>query len=191
MVGISNDNANTAIDSVTYAGQALTPLGSAGSGNGRPEASIWFLLNPPAGTANVVVTLEDSERVIAGAVSFLGVDTTTPFDVAVALDTGNNDNAASVTLTPVTDGAWIFEVVAVNDDHNLSPNPAMAGRTQRWEVEINNRITGAGSTIGPVSPAAARTPRWTWSGNERWAQAAAALRPGGSPRVVQWSEVVN
>jgi hypothetical protein len=191
VVGISIDRANTAINNVSYAGQALTPLGSAGTAN-RPEASIWFLLNPPAGTANVQVSLGANERVVAGTASFFGVNTTTPFDIPVALATGNNNTAASVTLTPVTDDAWIFEVVAVNDNHNLTPNPAIAGRIQRWEETFNNRVTGAGSTIGPVSPAAARTPRWTWTGgNESWAQAAAALRPGGSPQLVRWSEVVQ
>ncbi len=190
VVGISIDRANTAISGVTYAGQALTLHGSAGTSS-RPEASIWYRLNPPAGTANVQVSLSANEQVVAGTASFLGVNTTTPFDVPVALATGSSSTAASVTLTPVSDGAWIFEVVAVNDDHDLTPNPAIAGRTQHWEETFNNRVTGAGSTIGPISPAAARTPRWTWTGKERWAQAGSALRPGGSPQLVRWSEVVQ
>lgn len=191
VVGISIDRANTSINNVTYAGLALTQLGAAGSG-GRPGASIWYRLNPPAGTANIQVSLSRRERVVAGAVSFFGVNTTTPFDVAMVSGTGNAARAASVTLTPVTDGAWIFEVVAVNNNHNITPNPAITGRIQHWEKQFNKRVTGGGSTIGPVSPAAPRSPRWTWTGgNESWAQAAAALRPGGSPRIVQWSEVIN
>jgi hypothetical protein len=188
VVGVSIDRASTAINYVRYGGTDLTPLGVAYSGN-NPEASIWFLLNPPAGTANVTVGLGGNEEVSAGAISFFGVSTTTPFDVPIATNTGNTGTAASVTITPVTDGAWIFDVMAVNSNNNVTETAA--GQVWRWEFQVNNRVSGAGSTIGPVSPAAPRTPRWTWTGNDPWAHAAAALRPGGVPRITRWSEVVQ
>jgi hypothetical protein len=136
----------------------------------------------------VTISLGGNEEVSAGAISFFGVNTTTPLDVPVATSTGNS-TAASVTITPVTDGAWIFDVMAVNNNNNVTPTAA--GQTWRWEYQVNNRVSGAGSTIGPVSPAASRTPRWTWTGNDQWAHAAVALRPGGVPRIVRWSEVVQ
>lgn len=189
VVGVSIDRANTAINYVRYGGTDLTPLGVAFSGT-NPEASIWYLLTPPAGTANVTVSLGGNEEVSAGAISFFGVSTTTPFDVLpIATNTSNTGTAASVTVTPVTDGAWIFDVMAVNNNNNVTQTAA--GQIWRWEYQVNNRVTGAGSTIGPVSPAAARTPRWIWTGNDPWAHAAVALRPGGTPRITRWSEVVQ
>jgi hypothetical protein len=186
VVGVSIDRANTSINYVRYGGVNLTQIAVAFSGT-NPEASIWYMVNPPAGTANVTISLGGNEEVIAGAISLFGVNTTTPFDVAAATSTGNG-NAASVTITPVTSGAWVFDVMAVNNGKDVTPTAA--GQTQHWESAVNNRVTGAASTIGPVNPAAPRTPRWTWTGSaQAWAHAAVTLRPGGVPRIVRWSEV--
>jgi type II secretory pathway pseudopilin PulG len=193
VVGVSIDSAQGSVGQwVRYAGQDLTRRVFEGTGN-RPRSEIWSLANPPTGTASVQVTLTGNDQLAAGAVVFTGVDTTTAtshLDVAAVSDSGNNDTSASVTITPVTAGAWLFDTVTVNGGPTVSMT-AMTGRLQRWNRRLGGSITGAGSTLGPVSPAAARTLRWTWSGGERWAQAAIALRPGGSPQLVAWREVPN
>ncbi|MCK7577900.1 MAG: hypothetical protein MZV65_20430 [Chromatiales bacterium] len=123
---VSIDRANTSINYVRYGGVNLTQIAVAFSGT-NPEASIWYMVNPPAGTANVTISLGGNEEVIAGAISLFGVNTTTPFDVAAATSTGNG-NAASVTITPVTSGAWVFDVMAVNNGKDVTPTAA--GQTQ-------------------------------------------------------------
>lgn len=193
LVGVSVDRNDTTV-SVTYNTQPLTLTAftnDTGGGGGRPKAQIWSLVNPPVGTFNVIVTLNTSEQVIAGAVSFAGVNTTTSFDVAATTNVGNG-TIATVPITPATNNAWVFEVVAVDN------NPALAMTAQanrigpRWNLTVSsNVVRGAASTIGPINPAALVTPRWTWVGNRRWAQAAVALRPGGPSRVVAWRELTN
>ncbi len=193
VVGVSIDTARgSTVQWVRYAGQDLTRRIFEGTGN-RPRSEIWSLANPPAGTADVVVRLTGNDQLAAGAVVFTGVDTTSAtshLDVAAVSGSGNNDNSASVTITPISDGAWLFDTVTVNSGPTVTMT-GMAGRQQRWNRRLGGSITGGGSTLGPVSPAAARTLRWTWSGRQRWAQAVIALRPGGSPQLVAWREVPN
>lgn len=200
LVGISVDRTDTLINNVTYAGQALIRAVQAnGSANGRPKVEIWRLLNPPVGAANVQVTMSVSDQIIAGAISFQGVTTTSPFfgfaDGAPGTDQDPPQANASVAITPTTNNAWVLEVVAVNNTAvGLTP-VAIAGqtRTTRWNpAAVNNNVRGAGTTIGPINPAVMVTPAWNWAGgNERWAQAAVSLRPGGPSRVVAWRELTN
>lgn len=200
LVGISVDRTDTLINNVTYAGVGLTRAAQAnGTGNGRPKAEIWFLLNPPVGLANVQVAMSVSDQVIAGAMSFQGVTTTSPFfgfaDGNPVTSSDPPQSGASLTITPATNNAWVFEVVAVNNTANNLTAPAIAGQTRvtRWNpLAVSGNVRGGGSTIGPINPAVGITANWTWTGGgERWAQAAVSLRPGGPSRVVAWRELTN
>lgn len=198
VVGITVDAANSNTTGVTYAGQTLTQQAGAGFGN-RPLSEIWTLANPPAGTSNVVVTLSQNDQVVVGAMVFSGVDLATPIDaVPFFQPTGNSGTSASVTVTPVTNNAWVVDVLTVDRGATPTMTPA-TGRLQRWDTRIANTISGAASTRGPINPAAPVSMGWTWTctnpfcsgGNsQRWALTAIALRPASSPKLVRWSEVV-
>jgi hypothetical protein len=190
VVGISVDSANSNVNSVTYAGQALTYQGGSGSGNNRPSAEIWTLTNPPAGASTVVVTLSTNDQLAIGAVSFTGVDLTTPLDVAAFGANANSGTSATAVLTTVTNNAWVVDTLSLNN--GVTPNMTpLTGRTSRWNEPVGSSITGAGSTYGPKTPAGSVSLRWTWSGNRRWAIEAIALRPATSPQLVRWSEVIQ
>lgn len=188
VVGISVDTVSgSAISTVTYAGQALTRRGQAGS---NPLTEIWTLVNPPAGTADVVASYGagQTDQMAVGALAFTGVNLTTHLDVATVQTTGNS-NTASATITPVTDNAWLVDAVSVNNGVAITMG-ALTNRVSRWNLRLGTSVTGAGATLGPVSPAAARTLQWTWGGNNRnWAQVAIALRP--APQLVVETEVVQ
>lgn len=198
LVGISVDRTDTSLTQVppTYNNLPLTQSISAPATNtSRPKAEIWYLLNPPVGAFNVVVTLRSTaapkDEVIAGAMSFAGVSTTAPFDVPAVTARGTSSSPASVTITPITNGAWVFDVLAVNNNPNVTMGP-MAGRVQLWNLAVSTRVRGAASTLGPINPALAQNLAWTWtSGNRDWTLAAVALRPGGSPQLLQWRELIN
>jgi len=194
LVGVSADNANAA-PIVKYNNLTLTQLIQAGNGVGNPGAWIYYLLNPTAGNHNVVVALSNQD-VVAGSVSFYGVSTSNPFDVAAVAAIQNNSTSISRPITSATAGAWVFEVVASEGGKAISPNPLQGIQAVRWNLRQNS-VTGAASTLGAVSSAGTTvTPAWKTDGNDtvKWAQAAAALRPGGgggSPQLMRWSEVVN
>lgn len=188
VVGITVDTAGSSpVNTVIYAGQALLRQGQAG---GNPLTEIWMLVNPPAGTASVIVTLGGNDQIAVGALSFTGVNLTTPLDVAVVERSGNG-NTATAQITPVTDNAWIVDAVSVNNGVDTTIG-ALTSRVSRWNLRLTPpaSVTGAGSTLGPVSPAALRTLLWTWTGGNRsWAQVAIALRP--APQLVLETEVVQ
>lgn len=192
VVGITVDTANSStVSTVTYAGVALGRPATAGS---SPLTEIWTLANPATGTNDLIVTLTGFDQMAVGVLSFTGADTSSPtshLDVpAVSAFSTTNGNTASVSITPVTNNAWIVDTVSVNRGV-LTTMTSMTNRLERWNLRLGGSVTGAGSTLGPISPAAARTLTWTWGSDRSWSQAAIALRPGGSPSVRQWSEVVN
>lgn len=200
LVGVSVDRTDTAINNVTYSGLDLTRAVQAnGTGNSRPKVEIWYRLNPPVGGANVQVTMSVADQIIAGAVSFQGVTTTSPFfgfaDGNPVTSRDPPQSSASLTITSVTNNAWVFEVVAVNNTATNLTAPAITSQTRvtRWNPPaVSGNVRGGGSTIGPINPAVGITPNWTWTGgNERWSQAAVSLRPGGPSQVVAWRELTN
>ena len=202
LVGISISNANSTA-SVTYGGTAMSPGPSIAGASPWPRARIFYLVSPPAGSASIVATLNPGSEVVMGARWFSGVNTSTgvnaPWDVAAATATGNgNPKRATVPITPVTSGAWIFETTAIDKDDvtclgATAACTALTNQLFRWEASANGNVRGAASTVGPVSPAATQSSAWSWTtGNvNKWSQAAVALRPGGSPSLLSWSEVVQ
>ena len=194
LVGVTVDQAGTAVNWVQYAGVNLIRQASIGTG-GRPRAEIWSLVNPPVNTNNVVVSLTGNDQVIAGAMSFTGVNLTTPFDAAGQTSSGNSSTPA-ITITPATNNAWIMDVMSANNSvtatmGTVTPAAAGAAHTQQWNLSVGVSIRGAASLYGPINPAAATTTRWTLVSAQRWTMAAVALRSSGSAQIVRWSEVVN
>ena len=77
LVGISQE-ART-VSSVTYGGTELSLVGQNIVGDARIH--LYALLNPPTGTADVLVTLNTNpaDGIVVGVTNFTGVDQTTPF----------------------------------------------------------------------------------------------------------------
>jgi hypothetical protein len=99
--------------SVTYGGVALTEaVGGTETGDGNC-ASIWYLVAPASGTANIVVTLNGTvtaENTTAEAVSLTGMAQTSTLDIADATSTYTS-NAFSLTDT-VAANTWIVAACA-------------------------------------------------------------------------------
>lgn len=192
LVGLSFNNASVTA-TVKYGTTDMTLGPSAAGASPWPRAQIWYLVNPPAGTANVVASFSSSVETIMGARWFSGVNTgtaTAPWDVAEVVNNANG-KATTITITPVTSGAWIFEVAAMAAN-DVTTMGALTNRTSRWNTNSNGNVRGAASTIGPVSTTQTPTWRWPTGNNNKWSQAAVALQPGGgSVSVRKWSEVVN
>lgn len=95
-----------AVTSVTYGGVALTKAVDAFSSfSGHEYVSIWYLLNPTVGTANIVATCG------AGTVEVMGVG---GVDYSDAMQSGQPDATASVSRVDVTNGTINITTVADN-----------------------------------------------------------------------------
>jgi len=116
---------------VTYAGLAMTLL-AARVTRGNDEIEVWYLLDPPVGTANVVFTYPGAPTAIVMIpVVAMGVDLSDPWG-----NTASTSSGASPVSTSVASDVSQTVIAAVAADNtggtgDLSPQ---AGQTQIAEV---------------------------------------------------------
>jgi len=156
LVDVHANDGTATVSSVMYGTANLTQVGSAVAPLTLNRAEIWSLVNPPAGTDNVVVTLSAAENLAAGAVSYLGVDPATPF--------GMSASASGVAVGPsvvVTSATNQVVVDAVSADGDALSLTAGAGQSQQYNTNtgiLPTNILAAGST---APGAASVTMSWT------------------------------
>jgi uncharacterized repeat protein (TIGR01451 family) len=147
IVGIAMNPASTTVGSVTYNGVALTYIGSR-QNLLAARVEIWYLLAPPTGAHNVVVTLSGGDSVLlftAGASSFTGVNQTTPFYGGFTSNTGLL-LPATVTVPTSSASQVVVDAVALAG-LNLLVAPG-AEQTILWREISNVLLTflvGSGS----------------------------------------------
>jgi hypothetical protein len=180
------------VASVTYGGTALTrvgtpvtaPTGGSGDPDAQPQVELWALVNPPSGTANVVITLDgtapnNTRSIVAGVTTFSGVDISAGLTSALGTFASNSANAGttqSVNVTTVA-GQMVYDVVAAARYGNADPSAFTLGanQTSRWTQYAragNNslRMRGAGST--EVATGTTTAMSWTSTTSYAWAMAA-------------------
>ncbi|MEQ1897986.1 MAG: hypothetical protein ABL971_11435 [Vicinamibacterales bacterium] len=171
---------NVSVSLITYGGVPLTRVRRDANGVQLAYSEAWYLLAPAAGLHNVVVTMTGpvgSENAIySGALSFSGVDQTTPIDAHAGSVVTGSHGAHGDTITTVTAGAWVVDGVATR-------NPPAAGgnQTQRWSGGAAHLERSGGSTRGPIATAGATAMNWTWatSGGAS-AHSVVALKPSSA-----------
>ncbi|MGP8069949.1 MAG: hypothetical protein ACLP5V_08670 [Candidatus Bathyarchaeia archaeon] len=164
--------------SVTFGGTSLSLLGRENGGLLNPTSpshvELWFLLNPPAVTATVTLTLISTETaVVVGAASFFNVIGTTAF-------TGSNDQMATVTIpsitVPAVAGDLAIDVLATCStacgNSATAPTP-ITGSTTYVSSEINGNLFAAASSGPAASPV---TLSWAYTSHD-WAMGGVALIP--------------
>jgi hypothetical protein len=163
------------ISSVTYAGQQLTRLAARGQRTARAE--LWYLVNPPVGTANLAWAKTGAAQNLTWGVSvYSGVSQTTPFKTA-AQNGGELAPAAGAKTVTVASAAGevVVSAIGLNGGAVTSgPTPA-AGQTARWSRNQSTTQGGSSSTPGAVSTTVGWTP--AGSGGVDWALVAAPLKP--------------
>ncbi len=164
VVGVASER--EPVLSATYAGQSLTKIGSQDDPANESRAELWYLLNPPVGTANVVVTLSNNRETVIGATSWTGVNQTTPLGT---LSTANgNSGTASVNVASAT-GEVVVDVAANIDAGLLTVGP---GQTQHWNRNDVDVTGGHSNEPG----AATVTMSWAMP-SDFWAIVAVPLKP--------------
>lgn len=174
-VGVSiRDVGALTVTGITYNGVAMNFL----RGDGDIQRSeIWYLAAPATGANTVQVTLSGTPADAGGgAVSFNGVDQTTPNDVAGGAGNDDTSNAPSQAIVTVTNGAWTFANLAVFTNVTATQG---ANQTERWDITFNSANgQAAGSTSdAAIAVAGSKTMNWSLSGSETWAISVTAVRP--------------
>mgnify|MGYP001600785402 CR=1 FL=1 len=140
IVGVALRPGTVTVNTVTYAGVSMTRL-TPDQVNGDVKCSMWELV-APAASGNVVITMSaaPTDGVIGGAVSFTGVDQTTPSSGVV------KNATVSVTVTSVADD-FVIDAIAVDE----LLGAVGAGQTQQWNL-LQTGTRGAGSTEPGAAP---------------------------------------
>ena len=175
LVGISfrNDD-NQTVTSVTYAGQNLSKINHASRDDARVE--LWQLISPPSGPGNVQISFSARTRGRgAGAVTFTGVDQSTPFENY----TTNNANSgiASVTVSSEADDL-VFAAFAA-EDQNASATTDASGMTSQWSYRRGGGrpFAGAGATN---NGAASVFMAWDLRNSDHWVASGVSINPAST-----------
>lgn len=177
LVGISQKNRT--VTSVTYGGTPLTLVGD-NNINANARIAIFYLLNPPSGTASVQVNFSSAPDMgaVVNVTTYTGVNQSMPLGTFVS----NQAQSAtpSLTVTSAT-GELVYDVISIR---NGNSTPA-AGQTQGWNINSGSEMTGAGST---KAGAASTVMSWTNSGNLNWAMGAVAIKPAASTNTITFTQ---
>jgi len=163
-VALDDGDSDKSVTNIKYAGIGLTRLTQVNHNEGEPRADVWYLVNPPAGTNNVQVNLQNDNKASIGVISFTGVDQTTPIDGVTTAQGTNSNPSVSV---PSTTGDLVVDVMAsvASDSPTVGP-----GQTQRWNEEMGGNGAsdqyGAGSTEAGASSV---NMGWSLSESKEWA----------------------
>lgn len=165
-----NDATETTPASVTYAGVAMTQLGTTTTVDGDTSLSLWYLdAEPAVGAGDCVATYGSAcDKISVGVMSFYNVNQTAPLNTF-------NSAAASSTLPSVTitstSGDMVFDALGVADTaHTITIG---AGQTQRYDGSPSI----SGSTKRAVS--SSTTMSATLNATRSWIIMGAALQPVG------------
>ena len=177
LVGVSLHNyADESVSGITYNGVPLILVDSrANATDARVE--IWYLIAPPTGPANVVITFgtELSSHARAGVMTFTGVNQSTPLGTfAWAI---GSTSPATINVTSAAN-ELVFDTVASEAQSEPFTLTVGAGQTERWNSAIMgyDRFLGAGST---EPGAASVTMSWsiTPASSVPWAIGAVPIKP--------------
>ena len=163
------------VSSITFGG---TQLKKAVSSFNYNVAELWYLKNP-VGTADIVVTMGGSARVIVGAYSFFEVDQRDPIPT-IASNTGSTSTPTIFLATKYPD-SWVVDSASIYGDVSLSDSTCV----QRWNIQDVGdpspfSITGASSSIIKES-AGLVTCSWTASRSDLWDDVAIELKVAPVP----------
>jgi len=157
--GVSTQNPNVTVSSITFNGDALSFVQSKDNDTDQTRqsrAEYWELIAPDLATANVVVTMSSATAVSAGCVSFTNVDQATP---RATITTALGDSAAPSTNISSASGQLVFDVTSVR----VGTTPLVVGANQTQHV---NKLSASGVgnvTLGMSAEAGGSTTTMSWT----------------------------
>jgi uncharacterized repeat protein (TIGR01451 family) len=190
LVGISINitNANTAVvTGVTNGTTALTLLGAHNDAGGTRRVEMWYQLAPASGTATVTVTVNIpaavNEGVVAGVMTFTGVDQTVPLGAFNSADgtasdcTGGTTGCSSLDVPSVVNG-MIMDTLATGGNQTVTIS---GPQTSEWNVNSSNSgNTGVRGTASTRSGAPSVPISEIFNGTSTWSVGAVSINPSSA-----------
>ncbi|MFH1631642.1 MAG: fibronectin type III domain-containing protein [bacterium] len=171
IVGVSMVGNQPAL-SVTFNNIPLTRIAAANSGS-QTRASMWYLLNPPAGTYPVTVNLKNPTRFVAGATTYSGINYQNPFSQPLI---ASGDSTIASMAVPGSSDQLLINLIARRRSNTALPLISDPNQTVAWMADAHivngTRVVGA-SAYRAGAPDAGFT--WTWAVDRPWAMISLAL----------------
>lgn len=155
-----------------YGAQSMTLIGKVGNAN--DTVSAWKLVNPTAGTANVVMTNDGNNARSLACLVFSGVNQTTPTGTLDGA-TANWTNTLTGTTVSSASGEVVIQCCETNGGDGMLLT-ATSGQTKRmgWEGAANGSL---GFVVSSQAGAASVSTGWTIAVQGNTTMAAFALKP--------------
>ena len=178
IVSVAIERETDRVTAMTYAGQALTFVGTSVDPTTTARVEVWRLIAPATGTNTVSVTFNSLSSVVVAAISFANVNQTTPI-AASQFATGNATLTASASVASATNQVVLATIAADDAANSVTPG---SGQTSRWNVLNAADVIGAGST--KAGSATSTTMSYTLGDNKGWAMGLLAIQPAPPPGIV-------
>jgi hypothetical protein len=157
------------LSGITYNGQTLTLLGMRGYTG--VQTGIWYLANPPVGTANVVISFSSSSTRVATAAVIDGVRLTSPF--GAILGQGSNVGTAATSLPIISNtNDLLISAVGVNCNQVLSVPTSQIILGSVLSTASFSHVLSSKISDGSVT-----TMNTTWSSSCSWGGFTVAIKP--------------
>ena len=179
LVGItlgSNTLQTRQATTVTWNGAPLTLVGAVNHVTlpSRSRTEIWRLVNPDAGTYNVVVNLNGSldstgYQAVVSVMSFTGVDQTTPLGTYAS-----SSGTAATQSVAISSAANELAFAVAGAQTQLLTN---SGNTEYWNDTTMIRTFAAGGTKAGASSV---TMTWTKSTTSSWTMSGVSIKPAAA-----------
>ena len=123
------------VSSVTYNSNSLTSVGSQTNSGNDIRTEMFQLVNPPSGTANVVVNLSGvTSGIVAGATTFANVDQNNPLGTFTS--GSGSTGTPSVSLSASSED-MIFDVVGHFTNAGISVGTF---QSEQWDITVAGEL---------------------------------------------------
>jgi hypothetical protein len=179
-----------AISGVTYNGVAMTLIASKVNGPANLKVALYGLINPAAGTHNIVATMGSACDISGGGTSFLDVDTSNPTN-------GVSTGAIGTSTAPSDTATTTVNNVVMQDVVGTVSNATTFAQAYPWTIseQINAASRPGASSTRLVLGAGAVPDTYTIGPSQAWAIIMAGVRgiaaPSGGVQTVTGSTVDN
>ncbi|MGA2788607.1 MAG: SdrD B-like domain-containing protein, partial [Verrucomicrobiota bacterium] len=182
LVGLSysatNFSAKTSIvaTNITYGGLALSQVVFTNyTSTNRPRSEIWMLVNPPSGTANLLVQLTGASptNLNVGIITFSNVNQTTPIGNSTHNIGRSSRNSPYISTNTITSNTNSLVLAVLTTSTGANTITEASGQTERWNTNTTN-IRAVGSTKPGTNTV---TTSWTNSSRQYYAATAVSISP--------------
>lgn len=169
-----SDFSGRTIDSVTWAGSAMTKIVGTVVNN-ESRAELWYIQNPAISTANVVVNCSDAVNGVIMAQVLTGVSPVSPTNASGG--SANTSGNAISNLTTTKNNSFILDCL-ISHEGVSGAITKDAAQTLIYDLEQPGaKAFDCGLSYKTLPTAGTTSMGWTITGGGNWAHVAAAFTP--------------